>query len=407
MPADTLMHATDKTAKPDQSDDPPQDPDARAAAERSAGKHGSFRDRVKLACVRGMGTKTSASLLAAFGSPAAVFAASAAELSRVAGVGPKMVAAIREHADGRFADDTLALCEREGVRIVLRGDADYPRLLEQIPDPPAILFVRGAFTPADALSVAIVGSRHATTYGRKVTEQLAAGLVHAGYTVVSGLARGIDAWAHTGAIAAGGRTIGVLGSGVLEIYPPEHGPLADDVIAHGALVSESTPLEAPHAGAFPRRNRIVAGLTLGTVVVQAADRSGALITARLAGEQGREVFAVPGPIDCRLSQGCHALIRDGATLVRSVDDILTELGPLFEPVRTESGREVASPAELALEGQERVVFDCVASSGAAGIGIDRVVDATDLAASQVLATISVLEMRRLVRRLPGSRVQRA
>lgn len=366
-----------------------------------------FHDRVKLACVRGLGTKTSASLLAAFGSPAAVFAASAAELARVNGVGPKMVAAIRENADGRFADETLALCERQQVKILLRGDADYPRLLEQIPDPPAILFVRGSFAPADALSVAIVGSRHATSYGRKVTEQLAAGLVRAGYTVVSGLARGIDAWAHSGAIAARGRTIGVLGSGVLEVYPPEHGPLADDVIAHGAVVSESTPLEAPHAGAFPRRNRIVAGLTLGTVVVQAAERSGALITARLASEQGREVFAVPGPIDCRLSQGCHALIRDGATLVGKVDDILAELGPLFEPATTDSGREVRSPVELALEGQERTVFDLIAAGGEGGIEIDRVVDAADLATSQVLATISVLEMRRLVRRLPGARVQRA
>ena len=381
--------------------DPPAD--APSADVASA----SFHERVQLACVRGLGTKTAASLLAAFGSPAAVFAASPAELARVNGVGPKMVAAIRENADGRFADETLALCERERVKVILRGDADYPRLLEQIPDPPSILFVRGSFAPADSLSVAIVGSRHATTYGRKVTEQLAAGLVRAGYTVVSGLARGIDAWAHSGAIAAGGRTIGVLGSGVLEIYPPEHGPLADEVIDHGALVSESTPLEAPHAGAFPRRNRIVAGLTLGTVVVQAAERSGALITARLAAEQGREVFAVPGPIDCRLSQGCHALIRDGATLVGSVDDILSELGPLFEPVKTDSGREVQSPAELALEGQERAVFDLIAAGGKAGIAIDHVVDATDLAASQVLATISVLEMRRLVRRLPGSRVQRA
>ena len=366
-----------------------------------------FHDRVKLACVRGMGGKTSATLLAAFGSPAAVFAAAPADLARLDGVGPKMVAAIREAADGRFADETLRLCEREQVRILLRGDADYPRLLAQIPDPPAILFMRGSLTTADALSVALVGSRHATTYGRKVTEQLAAGLVRAGYTVVSGLARGIDAWAHSGAIAARGRTIGVLGSGVLEIYPPEHGPLADEVIAHGALLSESTPLEHPHAGAFPRRNRIVAGLSLGTVVVQAAERSGALITARLAGEQGREVFAVPGPIDCRLSQGCHALIRDGATLVGSVDDILAELGPLFEPATTESGREVQSPAELALEGQERTVFDLIAAGGKAGIEIDRVVDASDLATSQVLATISVLEMRRLVRRLPGSRVQRA
>jgi len=194
---------------------------------------------------------------------------------------------------------------------------------------------------------------------------------------------------------------------VLNIYPPEHDQLALEVIAHGALISESPPLASPHAGAFPQRNRIVAGLSLGTVVVQAADRSGALITARLAGEQGREVFAVPGPVDCRLSKGSHGLIRDGAKLVGSVDDILEELGPLFEPVKLESGREVASPAELGLEGLERTVFDLVSAGGAAGVAIDAVVDSSELAASQVLATIAVLEMRRLVRRLPGSRVQRS
>lgn len=367
----------------------------------------AFLDRVRLACARGMGGHTYSLLLAAFGSPAAVFAASDAELARIDRVGPKTIAGIREAAGGAFADETVALCERENVRILLRGDADYPRLLAQIADPPAILFVRGAFAPCDALSVAIVGSRHSDAYGRRVAEQLAAGLSHAGYTVTSGLARGIDAAAHSGAVAAGGRTIAVLGGGVLSIYPPEHAGLAEEVIAHGALVSEAAPLEHPHPGAFPRRNRIVAGLSLGTVVVQAADRSGALITARLAGEQGREVFAVPGPVDSRLSRGCHALIRDGAKLVGSVDDILCELGPLFEPATTATGREVSSPAEVALEGRERAVFDCVAAAGSAGLEIDRVVVTTDLAASQVLATLSVLEMRRLVVRLPGSRVRRA
>jgi DNA processing protein len=407
MPADTLMHESDETHKSDTTDDSTHTADDAAPATRSAAGQASFRDRVHLACVQGIGGRTHRMLLAAFGSPAAVFAASSAALQRVDGVGVKIAASIRENADGRFADETLRLCERENVQIILEGDPDYPRLLGTIPDPPPILFVRGSFAPGDALSVAIVGSRHANTYGRRITEQLAGGLARAGYTVTSGLARGIDAAAHCGAIAAGGRTIAVLGSGVLNIYPPEHDQLALEVIAHGALISESPPLASPHAGAFPQRNRIVAGLSLGTVVVQAADRSGALITARLAGEQGREVFAVPGPVDCRLSKGSHGLIRDGAKLVGSVDDILEELGPLFEPVKLESGREVASPAELGLEGLERTVFDCVSAGGAAGVAIDAVVDGSGLAASQVLATIAVLEMRRLVRRLPGSRVQRS
>ena len=398
MPADTLKHETDDSI---------HTADGAAPADRSTAGQAAFRDRVHLACVPGIGGRIHRMLLSAFGSPAAVFAASADGLQRVDGIGAKIAASIRENADGRFADETIRLCERENVKIILEGDADYPRLLATIPDPPPILFVRGAFAPADALSVAIVGSRHANAYGRRITEQLAGGLVRAGYTVTSGLARGIDAAAHCGAIASGGRTIAVLGSGVLNIYPPEHDQLALEVIAHGALISESPPLSSPHAGAFPQRNRIVAGLSLGTVVVQAADRSGALITARLAAEQGREVFAVPGPVDCRLSQGCHGLIRDGARLVGTVDDILEELGPLFEPVTLDSGRQVASPAELELEGQERVVFDAIAAGGSAGVAVDSVVDLSGLAASQVLATIGVLEMRRLVRRLPGSRVQRA
>ena len=366
----------------------------------------SFLAHLRLACVPGVGGVLRQRLLARFGSPQAVFAASSAELATVHQVGPKLAQLIPELAASPVAEQTLDLCGRRGVEILVEGGPGYPRLLGQIADPPGVLFVRGRLEPCDALAVAIVGSRHATAYGRRVAHQLAGGLARAGYTVISGLARGIDHAAHRGALDAGGRTIAVLGSGVLEIYPPEHADLALEVVGQGALMSEVPPLSSPHAGAFPSRNRIVSGLTLGTVVVEAADRSGALITARLAGEQGREVFAVPGPIDSRTSRGCHRLIRDGAKLVGSVDDILEELGPLFEPVKLESGREVASPAELELDGLERTIFDCISAGGAAGIAIDTVVDGSGLAASQVLATIAVLEMRRLVRRLPGSRVQR-
>jgi DNA processing protein len=257
--------------------------------------------------------------------------------------------------------------------------------------------------------VAIVGARHATAYGLKVAEQLGASLARAGYTVVSGLARGIDAAAHRGAMKAGGRTIAVLGSGVLNVYPPEHADLAREVIDSGALISELPPLTAPAVGTFPQRNRIVSGLSLGVVVVQAAERSGALITARLATEQGREVFAVPGAIDCRMSKGCHQLIRDGAKLVASVDDILEEFGPLFETATAADGRAVSSAAELQLGDIERQVLDaCDALAGGDSrpVSIDDVVDSTGLAASQVLATVGVLEMRRLIRRLPGNQIVR-
>jgi DNA processing protein len=386
------------------------------AATRSADPAGvdeSFLAHVRLACVPGVGGLLRQRLLERFGSPQGVFAASPAELATVHHVGPKLAQLIPEFATSPVAEETLDLCRRRGVEILVEGGPGYPRLLGQIADPPGMLFVRGRLEPCDALAVAIVGSRHATAYGRRVAHQLAGGLARAGYTIVSGLARGIDHAAHRGALDAGGRTLAVLGSGVLEIYPPEHADLAVEVVRQGALMSEAPPLSAPQAGAFPSRNRIVSGLTLGTVVVEAADRSGALITARLAGEQGREVFAVPGPIDSRTSRGCHRLIRDGAKLVETVDDILEEFGPLFEKAVAADGREVQSPAELRLDDVERTVLAALdgqladAGGGAASVDLDELVAASGLAVSRVLAAIGVLEARRIARRLPGNRVARA
>lgn len=363
---------------------------------------------IRLACVPGIGSRLRRMLLERFGSPDGIFRASVDDIRSVGRIGPNLAHMIPDPSIARTADDVIRQCRRQGVQIIIEGEAAYPALLSRIDDPPGVLFVRGEFQPCDALAVAIVGARHATPYGLRVAEQLAGGLARAGYTVVSGLARGIDAAAHIGAIKAGGRTLAVLGSGVLAVYPPEHEKLADDVIAHGALISEVPPLTEPHPGAFPQRNRIVSGLSLGTVVVQASERSGALITARLAGEQGREVFAVPGGIDCRVSRGCHALIRDGAKLVESVDDVLEELGPLFETCTAPDGRTVSHAAELQLGDIERQVLDAVDAGGdSSPVNIDHVVDVTSLAASQVLATIGVLEMRRLVRRHPGNRVSRA
>ena len=364
---------------------------------------------VRLACVPGVGARMRQLLIDRFGSAEAVFAAEAAEIATIPGIGRKLPGLIVQMAAEPMAERMLELCRSKGIDIVQADDEAYPGLLARIHDPPQLLFVRGRLMPGDALAVAVVGARHATPYGRQVAWQLAGGLARAGYTVVSGLARGIDAAAHRGALDAGGRTIAVLATGVLAVYPPEHADLALEVAAHGALVSEAPPLTEPYRGAFPQRNRIVSGLTLGTVVIEAADRSGALITARLAGEQGREVFAVPGPIDSRMSRGCHRLIRDGATLVQSVDDILEELGPLFETTTTADGRRVASPAELQLDEVERRVLESVDArcSGAAGTAdIDEVVEATGLAVSQVLASIGVLEMRRILRRLPGNRLTR-
>lgn len=365
-------------------------------------------DHVRLACVTGVGSAFRRQLLAHFGSPRGIFAAAPRELAAVTRIGPKLAAAIVAAGSSGAAEELLVLCRREGVDVLVEGFPGYPGLLSRIDDPPGVIFVRGGLEPCDSLAVSVVGARHASPYGRRIASQLAGGLVRAGYTVVSGLARGIDAAAHRGALDAGGRTIAVLGSGVLAIYPPEHVDLAAEAIGRGAVVSEAPPLAEPTVGSFPRRNRIVSGLSLGTVVVEAAERSGALITARLAGEQGREVFAVPGQIDCRTARGCHALIRDGAKLVQSVDDILEELGPLFETAVDARGREVRIPAELALDTVERQVLDAVDARAVAGsCDIESVVDETGLPASRVLATLGVLEVRRIVTRLPGNRVARA
>src|SRR5215469_8792937 len=198
---------------------------------------------------------------------------------------------------------------------IVLGEASYPANLREISTPPERLYVRGALRDVDALAVAIVGSRTATSYGLAVAERLAADLAARGVTVVSGLARGIDGAAHRGALRAGGRTIAVLGSGVDVIYPPEHRRLADDIVEHGALVSQFPPGTAPRSVHFPVRNRVIAGMTLGVVVVEAAAKSGALITARLAAELGREVMGVPGRVTSPASRGVHALIKDGAALV--------------------------------------------------------------------------------------------
>jgi DNA processing protein len=232
---------------------------------------------------------------------------------------------------------------------------------------------------------------------------LAGSLARAGLTIVSGLARGIDAAAHRGALAAGGRTLAVLGSGVLNLYPPEHAELADEIVAHGAVISEVPPRSPPIGGAFPQRNRIISGLSLGVLVVEASSNSGALITARHAMEQGREVFAVPGRIDSRQSHGCHRLIRDGAKLVETVDDVLEELGPLVAPATSAEGQAVHHPAELLLNDIEQKIL---AAIGSEPITIDAVLEDCSLPTPQVLATISVLEMRHLVRRLSGNMIMR-
>ena len=357
---------------------------------------------LRLSMVSGVGPITRQALVARFGSAAAVLSAAPSDLREVSGVGPKVCRAICA-ANDLDPGAEIAICRQHDVSILIESSPEYPQSLQTIPDPPGVLFVRGDLRSSDSLSVGMVGTRHATAYGLAQAERLAAGLARAGYTIISGLARGIDAAAHRGALSAGGRTIAVLGSGVLSIYPPEHEKLAGEVAVQGAIVSEFLPRMQPMAGAFPQRNRIVTGMSLGVIVVEAADRSGALISARHAMEQGREVFAVPGRVDSRMSRGCHQLLRDGAKLVEGVDDVLEELGPLTQPAQRDDGREIRHPAELQLNDVEQQVLAAVNQEVSS---IDEIVVACGLPVSRVLATISALELRRIIRRVSGNRVAR-
>ena len=360
---------------------------------------------LRLSLVPGVGPLMRKALVEHFGSPEDVLAASGQQLKEVQGVGPKLAAAIKD-ADELDVAAELTLCREHEIDIIAEADERYPRMLTEIHDPPALLYCRGDILPQDAVAVGIVGSRHATAYGKKIAEQLASGLARAGCTIVSGLARGIDGAAHRGALDAGGRTMAVLASGHLEIYPPEHNDLAVEVAASGAILTEAPPRAVPMSGMFPQRNRIISGLSLGVIIVEATERSGALITAQHAMEQGRDVFAIPGRVDQRTSRGCHRLIRDGARLVESAGDVLEELGPLVEatPVgEGEDARTLRHPAELKLNDLERQILDAIDT---VATSIDDIVSATNLPIARVLSTISVLEMRSLVRRVSGNLVAR-
>jgi DNA processing protein len=361
-------------------------------------------DNVRLSLVSGVGPLLRRALLEQFATAGSVLAASYEELQRVDGIGPKTAARIVAAKDEVDAEAELRIAAEHGVDVLTEADLEYPRPLRQIHDPPGVLFRRGNALPQDELAVAIVGTRHATRYGVAQAERLAGSLARTGFTVVSGLARGIDAAAHRGALAAGGRSIAVLGNGVLVNYPPEHRELQNEVAANGFVLSELPPCMKPLSGTFPQRNRIISGLCLGTIVVEAQNRSGALITARHAYEQGREVFAVPGPVDSRASTGCHALIRDGAKLVATIDDVLAEFGPLAENVRRDDGMLITRPAELTLNEIEQQVLAAIDGTP---ISIDAVSATCGLAVHRVLSTISVLEMRRLIRRTSGTQVVRA
>jgi DNA processing protein len=365
---------------------------------------GDLIDLLKVVLVPGIGPRISTLLFQRFGSASAILRASGDELHGVDGVGPKLSAAITKARSREDAQHELDECRRRGVSIIARYHDSYPKSLLEIPDPPAVLFSRGTIEPRDQLAIAIVGSRQCTLYGKQTAERLAAGLARAGFTIVSGLARGIDAAAHRGALSGGGRTIAVCATGLRNIYPPEHASLADEVAASGALISESPLDREPRPGLFPQRNRIISGLSQAVIIVEAGRRSGALHTARHAMEQGRDVFAVPGRIDSLPSQGCHDLIRDGVPLIRGIDDVLESLGPLMQPVERAPGETVQSPRELLLNDIERTVLNRITHDPE---HVDSLLPLNGIEPSQLLATITILEMKRLIRRLPGGLVARS
>lgn len=359
---------------------------------------------IRLNLVPGIGPRHQRALLEYFGDPEAVFSGSLNELERVSGVGPKLARLIHAARDTDHAETEVRTCQQNGYRL-LKIDSDaYPQNLVELCDAPLILYCRGELKRQDELAVAIVGSRRCTLYGTQQAEKFGRALAMAGITVVSGLARGIDAAAHRGALAAGGRTIAVSATGLNHVYPPEHVELAEQISRSGAVVCESRLDQKPTSGIFPQRNRIISGLSLGVIIIEANRKSGALHTARHAMEQGREVMAIPGRIDSFASDGCNDLIRDGATLIRNVDDVLEALGPLVQPVQTEQQQEVRSPRELALSAQQRQILDLVTSEPQ---HLDEIIRAADIGSSRVLATLTVLEMKRMVRRLPGGLVVRA
>ncbi|MEL7263702.1 MAG: DNA-processing protein DprA [Planctomycetota bacterium] len=356
-----------------------------------------------LTLVPGVGPRLLTGLLDVFDTAEEVLKASDKQLRSVDGVGAKLAEGIAVARSLQTARQVQSWCQRNDVRILLRHAADYPDRLHDLHDTPPLLFVRGELEQQDQIGVAIVGTRHATQYGLRQARLYAGALARCGVTIISGMARGIDAAAHEAAMDAGGRTIAVMGCGLATIYPPEHEGLSSAIAAHGALISEYSPMVKPRAPLFPQRNRIVSGLSMAVLVVEAPERSGALITARQAGEQGREVMAIPGAITSRSSRGCNALIRDGATLVQSVDHVLECLGPVARPIDLDDGGQLHSGAEIQLNEQEQRVLRAIEPTSTS---IDSVCRACDLPIQRVLATISVLENRRLVRRLSGQYVSR-
>jgi len=362
------------------------------------------RTLIALSLVPGVGAGRIRALLAQFGSATAVMGASRTALTRVDGVGPQTAAAIAEFDDYAAVDTQLERAAQIGATLIMPWDDRFPTRLRQIYDPPALLWMRGTLTPADDRALAIVGTRRCTEYGRQQAHYYAQELARQGFTVVSGLAYGIDAASHRGALDAGGRTLAVLGSGVNRIYPSKHTDLARSVMKQGALLSEYALDTPPDASNFPERNRIVSGMTLGTLVVESHHEGGALITARMAVEQNREVFAMPGDVGRKASVGTNRLIQRGhAKLVLDVDDILDELGIAPAAAASDEKAPAGTPATESLNAIEQQLYEALDSEP---VHIDTLCAHTGVDPSTALVYLLSLEFKGLVRQMAGKQFYR-
>lgn len=355
-----------------------------------------------LQAIDGVGDRTLLKLIHSFGSPEAVVGATMDDLIN-AGCSAELAESVRRGPEStvrRQIDRQMKIVERLKIQTVTVFDRSYPARLKAISDPPPLLYVSGTLLSKDDVAVAIVGGRRATPSGKLITEEIANDLAGCGVTIVSGLARGIDAAAHRGALAGKGRTIAVLGCGIDRTYPSEHHMLRRNIESNGAVISELPIGAAPQSHHFPRRNRIISGLSLGVLVGEAATDSGSLITAKLALEQGREVFAVPGSVKEEACRGSNRLIKEGAKLIEGAQDILDEILPQVDArQRATLHLERALTDECVPLGKEEIlVYEALSYEARS---IDAVIESTGLSAGDVSATLLALELNGRIRQLPG------
>jgi len=364
-------------------------------------------DWLRLTRAQGVGPTLCWRLIKAFGTPQQVLGASIGQLSEIEGIGPKTAQRMLVSSEQVDVKKELAIAGQQGVWFVHREDARYPILLKQIYDPPLVLSVKGDLLSEHNLCLAIVGSRRCSVYGQEQASRLSHLLALSGFTIVSGLARGIDTAAHRGALSSQGQTIAVQGCGLARCYPPENKDLYGRIAAQGCVLSELPLLAEPLREHFPARNRIIAGLSMGTIVVEASFRSGAMITARLAMEHNREVMAVPGQIDNPLTQGPHHLLKQGAVLVDSVDAVVEALGVIGQQlqnhvettIKTHEVQKQVSKPRVAMTPTEQSIYDQLSHTPTHA---DDIIIQTHLPTGKVMADLVNLQLKGLVQSLPGN-----